>query len=753
MSIDTKDGKATQVDVSWRAKPKETAANATQVDTSWRTKPKKNDGNATQVEVNWRAKKYDIVGLAKNMEASSNYFPTLNNFKEVMGKVENLESSDGIVYKVKGTLSDAGGESAVLLCVDPDGNDVVAKVYYEPLNGSVFSADARARVHEYMRSDEGRQYTLAVLDIGVVEFGTSKYFFEIMPYCAEGDVSKDGQYSFDDLVNVIARLNEIIHSIHEANIIHRDIKPQNIYKTAHGIVLGDFGVAKLMNEDGASDSTRTICGTDGYTAPELRLGASENPTFIYTPKCDYYSFGITIASLYEGHFVFINDMEKLQQYYLNSSVPLRRIDHKEELENLLVGLCQFDPNKRFGYEDVCSWLENHEFNNGLMGGSWEKSYSMDGQVCTDAKSLFFAITKDEKTWDMAVGDLYKKYFEHFLSSFDIELARAASEADEKYRQKDPDKGLAVFLRALYAPGPLVWKGDTFKGLKEFGDSIKNAQNLTKYADIFKKGIVSHWLTHAKGIAVDEETKKLVEEIEDLSLTNSNVACYWFASSFTGKKSLTICNHTVSDIEGLIKALFANPNTFYQGDGYAKLMDRKTGAQLYGFLYSFGYKEFIDSVWSELNNCDEFHKASLLFAMLDDIVKKEGLKTTVVEEFYAKYGPLGAVLYTKGLVDDQTQLIYTALDTDGKRLLDKIRNTKLTTVGTVEEMFKANLPVADLVESLRTQLIDNPHLVLAGVYESQGIICSNIKGCFAFEIFGRMVPLGFNAVIEFAKGGK
>lgn len=130
------------------------------------------------------------------------------------------------------------------------------------------------------------------------------------------------------------------------------------------------------------------------------------------------------------------------------------------------------------------------------------------------------------------------------------------------------------------------------------DNVKLSQLIIQVAE---KGsctglnhCISHWLSNTEGIKVDDETLRLVDAIEAVSATEPEIACYWFGNSFAPEKMLQICNKRVSSIEELIEALFVSPNDFYQTDGYKKLLSRVDGADLYGFLFSFGYKEAVDN---------------------------------------------------------------------------------------------------------------------------------------------------------------
>ena len=743
--------KATEVDVGWRTLSTASGHKPTEVDEGWRNA--NNCRKATVVDEGWRNAAADMLDPANIMnKATANHFATLEEFQEAVAELPQLTSSTNNVYTVKKTISKAGGESIILLCSDPDGKDVVAKVYYEPVNSAGSSISARTRVLEYMGTEDGQKYTLAVSEIGLVEFGNSRYYFEITPFVEDGDISNHDAFSFDEICALTRQLNEAIHSIHEFGLLHRDIKPQNIYKINGNVVLGDFGVAKIT-ENGKANVTTHVTGTDGYAAPELRLSLTNSPAFIYDDKNDYYSLGVTLGSLFEGHFVY-DDMDNrmIMVAVRNGRLPLKRLDPKrEQLENLLNGLCKYDSRYRFGYDDVNCWLLDHNYTGGIAEERWENAFRMLGDEYLDEKSLFMGITKDEEHWNEGKVMLYSKYFEHFFKHFRTDLARAAQVADERYRGGDRDKGLAVFLKSLFAPGHIVWKGYSFSGLQELGNKMVVAKTPAAYGEILQKHCISHWLANTEGISVDEETKKLVDEIETLSVSEPEIACYWFGNSFAAQRQLTICEKTVSTIPELIKALFSSPITFYQGDGLKKLLSLRAGADFCGFLFSLGYKKIVDDAWQHLKQCDMFNKTSLLLSMMDNIGVNAEADTKIIRDFFVKYGPVGIATYTKQLLI-QNDNVYMPLDAEGKQAISEITSFREPDSGTIDELFRAYTPLVGSVDKLRRLLVDNPFCVVTGVYENKGVMCTDLVGCFAFDIFDRLAPLGFSSFIENAKGG-
>jgi serine/threonine protein kinase len=719
---------------------------ATVADPGWRAKEKSSGRQATVVDTGWRNQVGDMLDPTNVMnQATANAFATIEEFQEAVSKLSELVSTTNQTYAVKSVLSCKGGESVILLCTAPDGTDVVAKVYYEPVNSAGSSISARTRVLDYMRTEEGQKYTLAVNEIGLVTFDRSRYYFEIMPYCPEGDLSKEKPLSFAQIVKLTRILNEALHSIHKADILHRDIKPENLYHKDGTVVIGDFGVARLVK----AGVTRHTVGTDRYRAPETVLAVTADDTaFYFDEKCDYYSLGVTLGTLFEGHQVFDGlDGGMVTLAIRNGRLPLTREDkNRDKLENLLNGLCRFDSRYRFGYEDVKKWLADHNYTGGVLDEEWPRPFRMLNEEYRDEKSLFFGITKDEAHWKEGLDLLYGKFFENFFISFRTDLARAAQVADELYRTKDADKGLAVFLKNLYAPGPIVWRGYTFQGLEDLGSRMAKTALPGNYAKLLQNGYISHWLKNTEGIKCGESTVKLVAKMEQAAEKEPELACYWFGNSFAKEKYLFLCGTEVSGLEELFPALFGNACDFYTNNGLEKLMDRKAGSDLYGFLFSYGYRPMIDHVWDTIGKMDKFYQAHALFGMMESIAVKAHCDADVIRSFYVNYGPIGGAVYTQRLIADGGDAVYMPLDANGKRILSAIREFHTDGGDSIQMLYQKYSPLIDKVEELRKILMDNPYRVSSGIYEKKGVICTNLKGSFAFELYGRLAPLGYHARI-------
>lgn len=133
------------------------------------------------------------------------------------------------------------------------------------------------------------------------------------------------------------------------NIIHRDIKPQNIFISPDGYYkLGDFGIARTMEH-----TTRATAGIGTYSfmAPEVALGKS------YGPTVDIYSLGLVLYWLLNerrGPFVPLppapstfaeNDLARTRRYS-GEEIPSPKNGCKE-LQAVVLKACAFDPKARY----------------------------------------------------------------------------------------------------------------------------------------------------------------------------------------------------------------------------------------------------------------------------------------------------------------------------------------------------------------------------------------------------------------------
>ena len=175
--------------------------------------------------------------------------------------------------------------------------------------------------------------------------------FLVLEYCNKGDLtnyirSGDNTHDIDYIKQILCGLNYL----YKNNILHRDIKPQNILINNNIIKICDFGFAKNIKD---YDLLNTFCGSPLYMAPEI-LKYRE-----YTDKSDIWSLGVIMYEIIfkrhpymsSNHIDLINKIKKNDLIIGNS--PLSPL-----LKRMLVN----NPKDRISWVELFStnWFENYD---------------------------------------------------------------------------------------------------------------------------------------------------------------------------------------------------------------------------------------------------------------------------------------------------------------------------------------------------------------------------------------------------------
>ena len=192
------------------------------------------------------------------------------------------QGGDGLVYR--GTQR-------------PFGRSVAVKI----LNGSIRDAERRELFERECRAIgalSSNPHVLAVYDAGTTTDDRPYIVMEFMESSAEDRLEKIGPYPWLDAVKMVIDVAEGLHSAHQLGILHRDVKPSNILVDAAGrSKLSDFGIARILNEEGAT-RTGLVRGSIAYASPEQLEGRSLDV------RTDVYSLGATLHHLIVGQSPF-----------------------------------------------------------------------------------------------------------------------------------------------------------------------------------------------------------------------------------------------------------------------------------------------------------------------------------------------------------------------------------------------------------------------------------------------------------------
>jgi hypothetical protein len=153
----------------------------------------------------------------------------------------------------------------------------------------------------------------------------------------------DGRLPVEEVLRMGRSLADALAHAHEHGVVHRDVKPDNVWLAADGSAcLGDFGIAMTTDEPVSSAATAT--GTPYYQAPEQ--GAGEPPV----PQSDLYALGATLWELLCGRppFTGADALALLAQHRHAAPEPPSRhaAGVPPELDALVLSLLAKRPEER-----------------------------------------------------------------------------------------------------------------------------------------------------------------------------------------------------------------------------------------------------------------------------------------------------------------------------------------------------------------------------------------------------------------------
>ena len=116
-----------------------------------------------------------------------------------------------------------------------------------------------------------------VLQVGETESG---HPFLVMPYCGQGNIqeriSRLGALEVAEVLRLGVKMAGALACAHQAEIVHRDVKPANILYTDYGEpALGDFGIARTGG--GFETAAGVFVGSPAFAAPEVLSGRAAQP--------------------------------------------------------------------------------------------------------------------------------------------------------------------------------------------------------------------------------------------------------------------------------------------------------------------------------------------------------------------------------------------------------------------------------------------------------------------------------------------
>jgi len=197
-------------------------------------------------------------------------------------------------------------------------------------------------------------HTITLHDFGITDDGLLYYTMELL----EGRplsriIATEGPLEHERAARLILQVVDSLEEAHEKGILHRDLKPDNLFVTVRRgeevVTVLDFGIAKLAGDSSMESITRTgmICGTPAYLAPEQALG---NPA---VPASDLYSLGIVFYEMLAGMPPFheTTPMKLLLQHLNAKPTPINvrnpKVQVPASVDAFLLRALEKEPGARY----------------------------------------------------------------------------------------------------------------------------------------------------------------------------------------------------------------------------------------------------------------------------------------------------------------------------------------------------------------------------------------------------------------------
>lgn len=239
----------------------------------------------------------------------------------------------GVVYKAEDTKLK---RTVALKFLPPDltrDDEAKERFMHEAQAASALEHNNICNIHEIDETEDGQTF--------------------ITMACYEGESLKEkierGPLKIDEAVDIASQISRGLAKAHEKRIVHRDIKPGNIFVTSEGVVkILDFGLAKLF---GRTVLTRegTTLGTVNYMSPEQSRGEKVDQ------RTDIWSLGIVLYEMITGQLPFKADYEQAVVYSIMNESPEPmtgvRTGVPMELERIVLKALEKEQEDRFQHMD------------------------------------------------------------------------------------------------------------------------------------------------------------------------------------------------------------------------------------------------------------------------------------------------------------------------------------------------------------------------------------------------------------------
>lgn len=265
---------------------------------------------------------------------------------------------------------------------------------------------------------------VSIYDVGSEESEYDKTHYIVMEYIdgktLKEVINEEGRLNEKRALNYCVQIAEALKVAHSKNIVHRDIKSQNIMITKDDRVkVTDFGIARVADNSTVT-ATNAIMGSVHYFSPEQARGAKVDN------RSDIYSLGIVLYEMLTGKLPF--DAENpvsvaLMQVQSNMPIPSKSNQNiSQSVDSIVLKMTMKDPDER--YKDVYQLIR--DIKNIQLGRTSNIDYTQTMKQTMPLDERIKDMSNDGK--NNSVSDRGKKV-----------VRRPDNQSSEKITKKSPKK--------------------------------------------------------------------------------------------------------------------------------------------------------------------------------------------------------------------------------------------------------------------------------------------------------------------------
>ncbi|KAK9694552.1 Calcium/calmodulin-dependent protein kinase type I [Basidiobolus ranarum] len=211
------------------------------------------------------------------------------------------------------------------------------------------------------RISQGHRNILSLVDY----FETVENVYLVTDLAVGGElfdrICEQGCYYEKDAAEVARTITSAVAYLHEHGVIHRDLKPENLLFRANDeqadLLIADFGISKIIEDDTCSNSLKTMSGTVNYMAPEVMNGVGHGK------PVDMWAIGVIAYILLCGYFPFTGSSENEELHaILNGKYSFTPGEYWNDIsdnaKDFIRRLLVVDPEKRMTVKEALEhpWL-------------------------------------------------------------------------------------------------------------------------------------------------------------------------------------------------------------------------------------------------------------------------------------------------------------------------------------------------------------------------------------------------------------